>query len=242
MKCLLALVQSHLPASKRDWDPVAAAYNKRKEPRWKPRNAVSLTRKYRNMCLVSNKVETEPASTIRRVQTMMKKQKTPQTRAANLISAAVISGSTSVHAAAPTSLDVVSPSSVPSRSGVQESAGDEVRLYEWVEEGAEPHLDCEGSGIVTVSQRLQTLSKQLTTERGEAHRKHHQITQGISSLKVKTKSQDADSDVNDESSVSVELSEFVLSTETEDSESSSGDRDLTIPRTRSAGEFVGAHS
>ncbi|KAE8878937.1 hypothetical protein PF003_g36957 [Phytophthora fragariae] len=83
MKCLLALVQSRLPASKRDWDLVAAAYNTRKEPRWKPRNAVSLTRKYRNMCLVANQVETELASTIRRVQTMMKKQKTPQTRAAN---------------------------------------------------------------------------------------------------------------------------------------------------------------
>ncbi|KAE8956892.1 hypothetical protein PR003_g28339 [Phytophthora rubi] len=27
MKCLLDLVQSHLPASKRDWDLVAAAYN-----------------------------------------------------------------------------------------------------------------------------------------------------------------------------------------------------------------------
>ncbi|KAE9322667.1 hypothetical protein PR003_g17174 [Phytophthora rubi] len=184
MKCLLALVQSHLPASKRDWDLVAAAYNTRKEPRWKPQNAVSLTRKYRNMCLVSNKVETELASTIRRVQTMMKKQKTPQTRAANPISAAVISGSTSVHAAALKSLDVVPPSSVPSRSGVQEGAGDEVRLYEWVEKGAAPPLDCEGSGIVTVSQRLHTLSKQLTTKRGEAHRKHREIIQGISSLKV----------------------------------------------------------
>ncbi|KAE8982327.1 hypothetical protein PR003_g28273 [Phytophthora rubi] len=181
MKFLLALVQSYLPASKRDWDLVAAAYNTRKEPRWKPRNAVSLTRKYRNMCLVSNKVETELACTIRRVQTMMK---TPQTRAANPISAAVISGSTSVHAAALTSFDVVPPSSAPSRSGVQESAGDEVRLYEWVEEVAAPHLDCEGSGIVTVSQRLQTLSKQLTTERGEVHRKHREIIQRISSLKV----------------------------------------------------------
>ncbi|KAE8882128.1 hypothetical protein PF003_g33875 [Phytophthora fragariae] len=54
-------------------------------------------------------VETELASTIRRVQTMMKKQKTPQTRAANTISAAVISGSTSVHAAALKPAAVFSP-------------------------------------------------------------------------------------------------------------------------------------
>jgi hypothetical protein len=45
------------------------------------------------------------------------------------------------------------------------------------------HRDCEGSGKVTISQRLQALLQQITTDRG-GHRNHQDIIQLITSLKV----------------------------------------------------------
>jgi hypothetical protein len=40
MAFMLELVKNHLPASKKDWEHVAAAYNTTKEPGRKPRDAV----------------------------------------------------------------------------------------------------------------------------------------------------------------------------------------------------------
>jgi hypothetical protein len=40
MACLLELVKNYLPASKKDWEHVAAVYNATIEPGWKPRDAV----------------------------------------------------------------------------------------------------------------------------------------------------------------------------------------------------------
>jgi hypothetical protein len=183
MACLLELVKSHLPASKKDWEHVAAAYNATKEPGWKPRDAVSLTRKYRSMCMASSQFDTERAGSIRRVQALLEKHTTSPKRAANPTSAAAIPGSTSGPAAAITSFDAVPASSLPCRRAFLGSAVDKVRLQR-VEERAVLRRDCEGSGAVTISQRLQTLLQQLTTDQGEAHRNHQDIIQGITSLKV----------------------------------------------------------
>jgi hypothetical protein len=177
MACLLKIVKSHLPASKKDWEHAAAAYNATKEPGWKPRDAVSLTRKYRSMCMASSQFDSERAGSIIRVQALLEKHTTSPKRAANPTSAAAIPGSTSGPAAAMTA------SSLPSRRAFQGSAVDKVRLQR-VEERAVLRRDYEGSGTVTISQRLQTLLQQLTTDRGEAHRNHQDIIQEITSLKV----------------------------------------------------------
>jgi hypothetical protein len=133
--------------------------------------------------MASSQFDTERAGSIRRVQALLEKHTTSPKRAANPTSAAAIPGSTSGPAAAMTSFDAVPASSLPSRRAFQGSAVDKVRLQR-VEERAVLRRDCEGNGTVTISQRLQTLLQQLTTDRGEAHRNDEDIIQGITSLKV----------------------------------------------------------
>jgi hypothetical protein len=147
-------------------------------------HTVSLTRKYRSMCMASSPFDTERAGSIRRVQALLKKHTTSSKRASNPTSAAAIPGSTSGPAAAMTSFDVVRASSLPSRRAFQGIAVDNVRLHERTEERAVLRCDCEGSGTVTISQRLQTLLQQLITDQGEAHQNHQDNIQGITLLKV----------------------------------------------------------
>ncbi|KAE9003138.1 hypothetical protein PR001_g18057 [Phytophthora rubi] len=81
MRRLLELVQASLPASRADWEAVAADYNAVKEPQWKRRDAMSLKRKFRSMSLASHHgigdARAHLASAASRVQQQMKLHRTP---------------------------------------------------------------------------------------------------------------------------------------------------------------------
>ncbi|KAE8971098.1 hypothetical protein PR001_g26997 [Phytophthora rubi] len=80
MRRLLELVQASLPASRANWEAVAADYNAVKEPQWKRRDAMSLKRKFRSMSSTSHhgvgEARAHLASAASRVQQQMKLHRT----------------------------------------------------------------------------------------------------------------------------------------------------------------------
>ncbi|EGZ17925.1 hypothetical protein PHYSODRAFT_286003, partial [Phytophthora sojae] len=68
MHSLLKIIQATLPATRADLEAVSAAYNAAKNPTEKHRDAMSLKRKFRSMCLASKHTRTDLARATRCVQ------------------------------------------------------------------------------------------------------------------------------------------------------------------------------
>ncbi|EGZ10191.1 hypothetical protein PHYSODRAFT_355845 [Phytophthora sojae] len=65
MHSLFNIIQASLPATSADWEAVTAAYNTAENPTEKHRDAMSLKRKFRSMCLASKHTRTDLARATR---------------------------------------------------------------------------------------------------------------------------------------------------------------------------------
>jgi hypothetical protein len=165
MRCLLAYVQRHLPATRAEWEALAADYSTAKEAQWNTRDAVSLKRKFRSMSVASGGTGTELAATTKEVLDMLHQHNKLKQRTA--------------------------PSPVASATQAELAGEESTRTCAALTEPTPEQTQVAGSYLavgpakqLTPSHQLQKIFRQRKADRRASKRRHHEIRRSIMQLKV----------------------------------------------------------